>query len=118
MNLKNKIIALAVAALLAVGAWFYFKPKPVIPVKKEVHKSVKKVEYRPDGSISSITSTTVSSKTEPQRDFDYLSFGGYADSKFHAGVSLGLKLNTWDFDLDSDLKQDHRLTAKKIIFQW
>lgn len=133
MDLKTELfkdaIILLIGALLGAFIFSKFAPKPLHPVPPSQSQSAKctasiKKHTNPDGSsdesldLSGQAEQSQKPANAPIAPQNYLAIGGYMDSSFKGGSSLGLKINDWDFDISSDLKADHRFTAKYILIKF
>ncbi len=123
MNLKlealKAIIFFALGGFIFVNYW----PKPQPPIAPESKQSCVanlKKHTNPDGSTDeSFDFIAIQGQHSPEAPkANFVSGGAYIDNKFHAGLSAELKLNTWAFEAESDLKQDHRISVKKILLEW
>lgn len=126
---------------MVIGAYlcsqFLSKPKPQEIAKiQQRQKCVAELKKKklPDGSVeesfSFFADLYQSQKIKPisPQANNFLSGGGYADSNFKYGASLGVhiekaeilgvKVKDLDLNAESDFDKDHRISVKKVLIKF
>lgn len=142
MSLKFSVALAFLCTLLGVYAGFKMQPNPKQqepPLAKQEQSQKCVAEFKkkklPDGSVEDSFSFSASSSQnqeikppEPFKESGHVSGGGYVDSNFKYGASIGVsikeaeffgvKIKDLDLNADSDFNKDHRISAKKVLLRF
>lgn len=132
MNLKNSAY-LCVACIIGIGIGYKLFNRPELSPQapqmaqnqaQECIATISKVTAK-DGTVTESTTFKAASnqaqEIKPQealKESLSIYWGGYVTNDLKYGASLGLNYKDWDFDIDSDLNKDHRISAKKVLLRF